>query len=105
MPLGSLADALPLGSLADAMLLGSLADALPPWLDPQSAGDHCVDVIFFCRHSWVVCGGGGSPLPYHAFLLFVLCIGDFVGNPWITYESFVSGYRPFFMPFLLMKYG
>ena len=91
-------------SLADALPLLSV-DALPPWLDPQSAGDHCVDVIFFCRHSWVVCGGGGSPLPYHVFLLFVLCIGDFVGNLWITYESFVSGYRPFFRPFLLMKYG
>jgi hypothetical protein len=43
--------------------------------------------------------GGGSP---SCFLLFV-CVVDFVGNPWITCESYVSVALSFFRLFFLMK--
>jgi hypothetical protein len=44
--------------------------------------------------------GGGSP---SCFLLFVCVVDFFVGNLWITCESYVSVTLPFFRLFFLMK--
>jgi len=87
------------------------ADALPPRV---SSGCFATIIIYdftsllvskalssfiFGSVSWGLSGGGPPP---SWFLIFVY-VGDVIGNPWITCESFISVTLSFLQLFFLMK--
>jgi hypothetical protein len=78
-----------------------LADALP--LLSSTTSLHCwLPKCWVLLHLVQLAGLSGGGPPPSWFLLFV-CVGDFVVNPWITCESFVSITLPFLHLFFLMK--